>query len=115
MEPILEGFDSVEDLYYQYKTLPEEGAQILVACYTYEDYEGLSYVLLEKDGQLYEVHGSHCSCYGLEGQWDLELTTVDLIEAMLARGASFPYQVQTALKYLRNRNVEQNPGSAISL
>ncbi len=26
-----------------------------------------------KNGKFYEVHGSHCSCYGFEGQWEPEL------------------------------------------
>jgi len=45
---------------------------VLFAEYTYEDYEGYAFVLFEKDGKLYEVHGSHCSCYGLENQWEPE-------------------------------------------
>ena len=28
------------------------------------------------DGSLYEIHGSHCSCYGFEGQLDLEPTDI---------------------------------------
>lgn len=47
---------------------------LLYADYTYEDYSGDAYVLgYNKDSKLFfEVHGSHCSCYGLEGQWDEE-------------------------------------------
>ena len=35
-----------------------------------------SFFLLKRnyDGALFEVHGSHCSCYGFEGQLDLEET-----------------------------------------
>ena len=35
-----------------------------------------SFFLLKRnsDGVLFEVHGSHCSCYGFEGQLDLEET-----------------------------------------
>ena len=47
-----------------------EGVTILLAYYLYEDYSGEAYVLFERDGDLFEVHGSHCSCYGLEGQWE---------------------------------------------
>lgn len=43
---------------------------IIVAGYFYESYEGDAYVLAEKNGQLFEVSGGHCSCYGLEGQWN---------------------------------------------
>ena len=28
------------------------------------------------DGALFELHGSHCSCYGFEGQLDLEETSL---------------------------------------
>lgn len=31
-----------------------------------------SFFLLEKDGKYYEVHGGHCSCYGFEGQFEIE-------------------------------------------
>lgn len=50
-------------------------AEVLMAEYTYEDYSGSAFVLFERDGKLYENHGGHCSCYGLEGQWSPEETT----------------------------------------
>lgn len=43
--------------------------KILFATYTNENYEGSAYALFVKDGKLFEVHGGHCSCYGLEDQW----------------------------------------------
>ena len=60
--------------------------KILLAYYSYEDYEGDAFVLLEKDGQLYEVNGSHCSCYGLEGQWNLESTNKESLMHRLENG-----------------------------
>ena len=39
---------------------------ILLAWYGGGDYDGSAFVLFERDGQLYEVNGGHCSCYGLE-------------------------------------------------
>jgi len=42
-------------------------------------YDGEAFVLFEQDGKLYEVNGSHCSCYGLEGQWEPEETTIDTL------------------------------------
>ena len=53
--------------------------EILLASYTYECYEGDAFVLFRKDGKLYEVNGGHCSCYGLEGQWDPEETTKEAL------------------------------------
>lgn len=49
--------------------------EILYAGYEYQDYSGSAFVLYERDGKLYEVNGSHCSCYGLEGQWRPEETS----------------------------------------
>ena len=56
-----------------------EGAHIIAASYTYQDYEGYAFVLFEKEGKLFEVNGSHCSCWGLEGQWDPEEVTADAL------------------------------------
>ncbi len=57
-----------------------EGAKVLYASYEYEDYSGSAFVLFERNGKLYEVNGSHCSCYGLEGQWEPEETFVEAID-----------------------------------
>lgn len=70
------------------------GATILIASYTYEDYSGSAYVLFRRDGKLFEVFGSHCSCYGLSesgigdggSQWEPEETTVEAITHRLTKG-----------------------------
>lgn len=49
--------------------------EIIFAAYEGGSYEGDALVLFERGGQLYEAHGYHCSCYGLEGQWAPEATT----------------------------------------
>lgn len=53
-----------------------EDSDILLASYNIGGYEGDAFVLFRKDGKLYEVNGSHCSCYGLEGQWRPEETDI---------------------------------------
>ena len=35
----------------------------------------------KEDGKLYETHGSHCSCYGFEGQFEPEETTVEYLQS----------------------------------
>jgi hypothetical protein len=62
-----------------------EGCRILFAAYKNEDYSGSALVIFERAGKLYEVHGSHCSCNGLEGQWDPEET---FLEALRMRDLS---------------------------
>lgn len=67
-----------------------EAADFVLAYYDYECYEGTAYVLYLKDGVWYEVDGSHCSCYGLEGQWEPQETNVEALKLRLATG-SFDY------------------------
>lgn len=62
------------------------GAFILYATYECGGYDGSAFVLFSRNGQLYEVHGGHCSCYGLEGQWDPEETTVDALVHCIKNG-----------------------------
>ena len=63
-----------------------EGNNILFASYGTDNYSGDAFVLFENDGKLYEVNGSHCSCYGLEGQFKPEETTLESIEMRLTKG-----------------------------
>ena len=49
--------------------------EILYAVYEAGGYDGAAFVLYKRDGKLFEVHASHCSCYGLENQWKPEETT----------------------------------------
>jgi len=40
-----------------------------------------NWFLFRKNGKLYENHGSHCSCYGFEGQWKPEETTIEYLKS----------------------------------
>lgn len=76
-----------------------EGALVLFAEYDQGEYEGDAAVIYHKDGKLFEVYGSHCSCNGLEDQWSPEETTV---EAILARQHDYGTQrdARVAIKTL---------------
>ncbi len=63
-----------------------KGIDVILASYEYEDYSGDAFVLFKKDGKLYEVNAGHCSCYGLEGQWEPEETTVESLLHRLNAG-----------------------------
>lgn len=60
---------------------------VIVANYQYGNYEGDAYILLEKDGEYFESFGSHCSCYGLEGQFDLEKVTEHELHYRMINGS----------------------------
>lgn len=62
------------------------GVNILFGYYSCLDYSGSAFVLFEQDGKLYEVNGSHCSCNGLEGQWEPEETDLKVLEKRLNDG-----------------------------
>lgn len=50
----------------------EEPEEVLWADYEAEGYEGSALVIYRQGNKVFEVSGSHCSCYGLEGQWEPE-------------------------------------------
>ena len=70
-------FTCEEDVYNQFDTTPEPGQKILYAWYDTPSYEGYAEVLFVSDGKLYYITGSHCSCFGLEGQWEPEEITTE--------------------------------------
>lgn len=73
-------FEQREDILSNFRLSEEDeavfkNATVLFASYTYADYSGNALVIYEVNGKYYEVHGSHCSCNGLEGQWNPEETS----------------------------------------
>ena len=47
------------------------------------------FVFKDKEtGILYEMHGSHCSCYGFEGQFRLEETTIEALKSRVEHARS---------------------------
>jgi hypothetical protein len=69
------------------KALKEwENINILFASYGYANYNGDAWVLFEENGELYEVNGGHCSCYGLEDQWEKEPVMLIELKNRLEKG-----------------------------
>jgi hypothetical protein len=92
-------FDSVKDIMEQFQITPADlvGKNILFASYDCGGYDGEAFVIFEENGSLYEVHGSHCSCYGLEGQWEPELTTKAALEMRLGDRSTLHPDIQAGL------------------
>jgi hypothetical protein len=61
------------------------------------DYEMWARVLFADTAQtpvrLYEVHGSHCSCYGLEDQWKPDAVSIQNIVSDLRTGKAWGDEV----------------------
>lgn len=86
-------FDSKDDISNRFSINRSEldDVEIIFANYSYEDYSGRAIVIYynPSDEQYYEVHGGHCSCYGLEGQWEPEVIGT----------------VSTFIEYIERRNM----------
>ena len=63
-----------------------DGCEILYYRYSYVNYSGNAFVLYRRNNVLYEVNGTHCSCYSLSGQWEPEETTKEALEHRLKQG-----------------------------
>lgn len=59
---------------------------ILFASYGQDNYSGDAFVLFEQDGKLFEVNADHCSCYGLEAQFNPEETSLESLKYRLVEG-----------------------------
>lgn len=70
---IYEGlFGSWADVQRQFEMNVPEPEQVIYAEYDQPGYDGWANVFYRIGDQFYWAYGSHCSCYGLEGQWDPE-------------------------------------------
>lgn len=47
------------------------------------------FLFKDSSGRLYELHGSHCSCYGFENQFTLEETTIEALRLREEKGHFF--------------------------
>lgn len=107
--PVFVGdFGSVADIAKAFRVDSHivETSQILYAAYDIANWEGHALVVFMQDGQLYEVNGSHCSCYGLEGQWEPELTSVAALR--LRRGWLYDEAFHATLNaYARTISTEE--------
>ena len=86
------GFENAKDVFTNFNVsdADRKGVNILYAVYDNEDYQGSAGVIFFKEDKLYQVTGSHCSCYGLEDQWEPEEVEIDVMLGLNERGAS-PY------------------------
>jgi hypothetical protein len=88
-------FSDKQDLEKQFNCTIDPKFQILYAIYTQGGYDGSAWVLFQDrvTGNLFEVNGSHCSCYGLEDQWEPEAVNVRSLRNRMRDGNVGPYEV----------------------
>lgn len=89
MEKYLGNWSSKSDMCNDFGIDLGEDVHIIIASYDTPEYEGYAFVLYEQNGKLYEVNGSHCSCFGLEDQWEPEETTIQAIKHIYENGSKW--------------------------
>lgn len=57
-----------------------DGYELVYSADNSPPYETDFWALLRKDGKLYEIRCSTCSCYGCEGQFDPRETTLEEVK-----------------------------------
>jgi hypothetical protein len=94
--PIILGFADRQDVFNQFQEPEQADIVLCYANYEYGWYEGSATVFYYRKStkKYYECYGSHCSCYGLEGQWSEEEIVIQeminrLEKGYLSDGGSF--------------------------
>lgn len=109
MQVYRNGFDNWSDVQNAYQTSDtEEGKVVLFADYEQGNYEGWSTVVWSDHRGYWLVEGSHCSCYGLEGQWNPEETPLDVL-LHIAETGKYGSDVLQVLRDLKVNTNLSNP------
>jgi hypothetical protein len=86
-----------------------DGYEIIYHAYETGSYDGSAFTLMKKDGKLYENNGGHCSCYGLEGQWNPEESELEALKQQARSDFDWP-----TVLHLATKAMEKHPLSGIS-
>jgi hypothetical protein len=99
---IFEGsFENWEDVESAFEFNSEGDVYPIFAAYDIDGYEGSAVVLFIEHGNLYLNEGSHCSCYGLENQWEPELLPWEIAETVLQKSWHLDRYKQYVLPLVR--------------
>jgi len=85
-----QGFESLDDIRSKFevsedeKLFPTEDELLLAYNESCNDgYAEEAHIYFVRDGQLYAVYASHCSCYGYEDKWGPEKEDWELVKKHL--------------------------------
>jgi hypothetical protein len=88
-----EAFSTREDVFRDFARAEEADIEFLYAAYYIGDYEGNAEIVYyrKSTGKYYEAYAYHCSCFGLEGQWDREeeIVAKELVNRIAVLGAMY--------------------------
>ena len=105
-------FTSKEDVCREFRIDNFDGT-VIFAAYEYEDYSGSAEVIFIHDGKFYMVQGGHCSCNGLEEQWEPVEMPIDGLRRIVGQGSGmlskFRAGLFEALEMVESLNLEGQP------
>jgi hypothetical protein len=85
--------EAIEKIVNDYEVEKEkvQKFELVVIFQNYGDYDGNSWFLLKdkETGKLFENCGGHCSCYGFEGQFHPEETSITALNDRALKGHLF--------------------------
>lgn len=82
-------FSDWASVQHEFSMKEPEPEEVYLATYEYKDYSGSAEVYYRRGDKYYIATGSHCSCYGLEGNWHPEeYATRELFVECLKKGAA---------------------------
>ena len=83
---------------------------VLFAAYDVDGYDGSATVVFVRNGTFYIVEGGHCSCYGLEGQWEPDEMPLEGLLRMTDEGYGvlhyFEKEFKAALRCVQELKIE---------
>lgn len=91
-------FDNEQDVVKAFE-IDAIGGLVLFAAYSNENYTGEALVIFVRKGKLMLATGHHCSCYGLEGQFDPEETDLAALKRMSDAGDGMFYFYKERIKH----------------
>jgi len=96
---VYDGFGDWKDVQYEFDMNDPEPANVIFASYEGGNYDGWATVCwITDDGKIGYASGSHCSCHGLEGQWDPEFYTKEMFHEMVMRGRGVLYAYRKEIR-----------------
>lgn len=86
-------FDSITSIHCQFEIQEDQllDEEVIIAVYSQEYYDGFAMVAFKREGKVFIAAGSHCSCYGLEGQFEPEEISLDALKHFFQQGAYLSY------------------------
>jgi len=102
-------FKDKQDICEQFRISDFDGT-VIFAAYEYEDYSGSAEVIFIHDGKFFMASGGHCSCNGLEGQWEPIEMPIEGLRRIVGEGcgmlSKFRGGLSEALEMIEVMNLE---------